>query len=478
MKSPDDRHPDRGKPPVFDPADLARWCGGSWNARPRALHGVSHDTRTLERGALYVALAGERFDGHRFVPKAFEAGAAGAMVRKDHDSPGAVLPLLRVPDTTTALGAMASGYRRALAPHLVGVTGSVGKTTVTAWTACLLAEQMPTASTRRNFNNHIGLPLSLLAMSADARQGVFEIGMNHPGELKFLCDILAPDAAIVTSIGPVHLEFFPSVEAIADEKAALLRALPSRGFAVLDRDSPYHDFLARQTDARLVTVSLEGRSADFQALEIDDVAGTFVFHERDTGCRERMRIPLPGRHQVLNAMLAIATARVRGVPLPTIRHTLPRLPSMTMRWQSHTFDGATVINDAYNANPPAVAAALRTFAALHKGSRRILVLGEMRELGEAARQCHEAIGAEVARGGGEILIVVARPGAWIAEAAQRHGYQGRVFTATDATDAGTILARILRPGDHVLLKASRGVALERALDILKPRVRGDTRPGK
>ncbi|MDD5707902.1 MAG: UDP-N-acetylmuramoyl-tripeptide--D-alanyl-D-alanine ligase [Kiritimatiellae bacterium] len=460
----------RAAEPLFEPAELARWTGGAWEALPGLLHGVCRDSRGTTPGALYVALPGERFDGHDFVMRSLAAGAAAAMVRCDWQPPAGTprQPLLRVDDTRRALAAAAAGYRSSLACFVVGVTGSVGKSTVKEWTAALLAACQPTAATRGNYNNDIGLPLSLLAMPRDTRAGVFEIGMNHPGELAPLCRLLRPDAAIVTAIGPVHIEFFGSVDAIAREKAELLRVLPADGFAVLDADSPHFAFLRRQTAARVISISLQAApDADYDAAIVDELMGVFTLKERATGVIQSLQTGIPGRHHVFNATLAVAAARARAVPWETIARTLPRLPRLAMRWEEMRIGGVTLINDAYNANPLAMASALSTFAALAAGRRRVLVLGEMRELGAVAEAMHAEAGACVARTGGDLLVAVGTAGAWIAEAAKAHGFAGEIVLTSDATAAGDVMIARLHPGDWVLLKASRGVALEQAVTRLR-----------
>ncbi len=462
--------------PWFDAAELAIWCGGAWEGGVPRLHGVCHDSRLVRPGALYVALAGARRDGHDFIAAAMTAGAAAAMVRRDWPplAEAAGLPLLRVEEPLRGVAAAAAGYLRAVAPFVVGVTGSLGKTTVKEWTAALLATAQPTAATRGNFNNAIGLPLSLLSMPRATRLGVFEVGSNHPGELAPLCRLLCPAAAIMTAIGPAHLEHFGSVEAIAAEKAELLRALPAAGFAVLEAGAPHFDYLRSQTAARIVTVGLDAVAADYRAIVSDERTGAFDLVERGARATRHLRLGLPGRHQVLNALLAVAAARNCAVSWEAIEELLPRLPRLDKRWQDLRIGGVDVINDAYNANQTAMEAALGAFAALATKGRRWLVLGEMRELGAAAEEAHSAVGACVARTGGDLLVAVGTAGEWMAAAACRAGFTGEIVRVADASAAGALLAKRARPGDRVLLKASRGVALERALTVWEESLKSET----
>ncbi len=450
----------------FDPRELAAWCGGRWDTPPAAVRGVIHDSRAIRPGNLYVALTGATVDGHAFVAQALRAGAAGALVHEgwQPETPGAPVPLLRVPSTRAALMELGRCYRRAVAPFMIGVTGSVGKSTVKEWTAALLATTRSTAATCGNFNTDIGLPLSLLQMPRQTRLGVFELGISHPGELRPLCAVLEPDAAVISMIGPVHLEFFGRLEAIAGEKAELLRALPAAGFAVLDAESPFYNFLRSQTRARVISVSRAGAAADYRAEAVDARTGSFRLHAPEGERPRELRLGVPGAHQVLNALLAVAAARACGVPWEAVEEALPRLPRMAMRWEQAEWRGVTLVNDAYNANPVSMEAAIRTFAQAAAGHRRLLVLGEMRELGPEAETFHAASGACVAASGCEALVAVGRAGGWIADAAVQQGFAGILVRVADATAAGDALAELAATGDWVLLKASRGVHLEQALE--------------
>lgn len=463
-------------PPRFSPREWAAWTQGTWERPPVELCGVCRDTRDVRPGSLFVAIRGARLDGHAFVAEALRRGAAAAMVAADWPADGP-WPLLRVADTRRGLSEAAAGYRREVRPFTVGITGSAGKTTVKEWTAALLGTAGATAATIGNFNNDIGLPLSMLSMPRDTRHGVFEIGTNHPGEIAALAAVLAPDAGIVTNVGPVHLEFFGTIAAIAHEKAALLRSLPTSGFAVLDAASSHFDYLASQTLARVVTVALDAE-ADFTGTELDPRTGALTVRDRGAGTAHRVQAPAPGRHNALNALLAIAASRMRHVDWSAIAATLPSAPSAAMRWEVRERAGVRVVNDAYNANPIAVRAALETLAATCGAGRRVLVLGEMRELGQSSEEEHRGIGRSVAATGGDVLITVGTAGQWIADGAVEAGFRGSVLMAPDAAEAGKLLAEVASSGDTVLLKASRGVGLEHALDawVAAARGRDEERP--
>ena len=342
---------------------MARWSGGCWNRAPAAaLRGVSTHSAKVLPGSLFISLKGPRHDAHAFVPQALAAGCAAALVRGDYVWPagaGAEPPLLRAADPNAALGRLASGYRDAVASRVIGITGSAGKTTVKEMTAALLAALGPTACTPGNLNNEFGLPLSLLAMPRDTRYGVFEVGMSHPGELAPLCALLRPDCGIVTTVGPVHLEAFGSVRDIAREKAALLRALPSDGIAVLDRDQEWFADMAGQAPCPVTDVSCRP-GAEFVLEGADPLEGVLEVRERGAARAERLHIGCPGAHNLRNALLAAALARRLGAGWEAIREALPRARRLPMRWECSDWNGVRIVNDAYNANPLGMRCALDT----------------------------------------------------------------------------------------------------------------------
>jgi UDP-N-acetylmuramoyl-tripeptide--D-alanyl-D-alanine ligase len=430
---------------------------------------VSIDTRTLQAGQLYVAIPGERYDGHEFVEQAFVRGAAAACVASGKTG---VMPagraLLVVDDTKKALAAMAGGYRRTLAMETVAVTGSVGKTTVKEMLADMLATGGPTARTRGNWNNDIGLPLSLLATERDARHGVFELGMNHPGELAPLCRLLRPRTGVVTTVGPVHMEFFRSVEEIAREKASILEELPADGLAVLSRDETFFGLLRSHAPCRVVTTSLGG-PADFTATRMDGPGHRFVVRGPDGG-EGSFTIGIPGDFIVRDALYAIAVGRSRGLSWETLSETLRNFQPPGMRWRRETFHGVTFINDAYNANPVSMRAALQAFAGEEARGGKWLVLAGMRELGGREQAEHEELGEAVAQGSWEGLICVGPLARGIADGAARAGMPAaRIFHCADQAQAAALLTARVRPGDFVLLKASRGEQVETVLEGWKKR---------
>ena len=451
----------------FSPTDIAHWAGGTWqNAPTTPLTGVSINSRTLQPGELFFALQGAQVDGHDFVTDALARGAAGAVVRPAFARKKSKLPLLAVPDPAAALRAIAAGYRATLRATFIAVTGSVGKTTVKEMTADLLATVAATARSHGNFNNELGLPLSLLTVPPDTRFGVFELGMNHPGELAPLCELLQPSVGIVTMVGPVHFEFFDSVQAIAEEKAEVLRCLPPDGLAVLDAEGDWFELLRNVAPCRVITTALGG-AADYVAMADAAPAGAFTVTERATGECVALQNSLPGAHNIRNALLAVAAARAHAASWEQIRAALAAYQPVGLRWQRSEWRGATMINDAYNASPPSMAAALKTFAETPVTGQRWIVLGGMRELGAAAEDLHNALGHAVAELKDSHLITVGELGAWIAAGAFEAGLAaGKIVICDNCADAAVVLRAHLQPGDAVLLKASRGEKLERVLEDL------------
>lgn len=459
--------------PIFDADQLAKWTKGHWKfAAPQTIDGVSTDTRTLVPGNLFVAVKGPRHDGHDFVKHAFEKGASGAVVcnsvgdrisEKSFGSGSA--PLLCVEHTADALRDMAARYRKETGVKVIAVTGSVGKTTVKEMVSDVLSIRMRTARTRGNWNNDIGLPLSILSIEPGTRIGVFEIGMNHPGELMPLCRLLAPDWGLVTTIAPVHLEFFRSVAAVAVEKSQLLKILPGDGVAVLRKDDAWYDVLRSAAPCKVVSLALRS-DADYWCASECDREGRARIVENATGESFRFKPPLPGRHILINAMYAVAVARGHGLDWADIRLALERYKPQPMRWECQSVGRVTVVNDAYNANPVSMETALQTFANCSRNERKWLVLGGMLELGEAESQAHIDLGIFVAGRSWAGLITIAPLGTIIADSAEKAGMKpDRIFRCADHSEAARTLIRKTSAGDSVLLKASRGEHLEHVLEL-------------
>jgi UDP-N-acetylmuramoyl-tripeptide--D-alanyl-D-alanine ligase len=411
----------------------------------------------MEPGGLYVALRGDRFDGHAFVAAAMEAGAAAAMVEAGM-APTADGPWLVVRDCRKALVDLARRYRACLQARLLAITGSAGKTTVKELAAAILSRQGATARTHANWNNDIGLPLSLLRAERGDRFGVFELGTNHPGEIATLAEILRPHAAVITTIGPAHLAYFGSEAAIAREKSMVLAALPSDGWAVLPAEDRWFEVMAEAVPGRVITVSRKPR-ADYVWAPI--ATGGIELLETRSGERARLPGGPPGDFYRLDAALAVAGARQWGASWADAREVLRHDRRPAMRWELSTLDGVTFVNDGYNANPLSMEAALNAFAELDVTGRRWLVLGAMRELGAAADDYHRALGRRVGAGAWAGLAAYGEWGAVIAEGAREAGMPAsRIRGCASPAETVATLRAWVRPDDAVLLKASRSEHLE------------------
>lgn len=439
--------------PEFRAGELSQWVSRLWsNGMPEGMvRGISHDTRNIRPGDLYVAIRGENFDGHSFVRAAFDKGAVGALVQEGfewHDN-----PVLKVPDTIRGLQDMARGYRKKWMGIPIGITGSVGKTSVKEMCAEILGMQGETHRTAGNYNNHIGLPLTMLSMPQTARYGVFEVGMNHAGEIAELSYLLQPKIAILTDICNAHRENFSSLEEIAREKSKLAERVPDSGMVVLDRDSEWYTLVRRHTCAQVISVSYGG-IADYVGRPVSN--GVMNVNGYD------YVMPLPGEHIMRNALRAIALSHELGLRPEQIAEGLLRFRNAPMRWQESEIDGIQFINDAYNANPLSMRAALRTFADLTGEGSKWAVIGGMRELGETSEEEHAALGRfirELKLDGVIVVGELARP----VLPGRDSGFQ----FCENAADAAQILKRNLKAGDRALLKASRGEQLEQVLDCFK-----------
>ena len=454
--------------------ELAIWTGGEWSPSvPDQVRGISHDTRTLQSGDVYLAVKGENFDGHDFLAQARKHGAVGAIVASASGLEGSEdLPLLIVEDTDVALQDMALAYRLKVNPHVVAVTGSAGKSTVKEMTASMLSMAGLTARTPGNWNNEIGLPLSLLAMDPATRYGVFEVGMNHEGEIARLCRILKPSWGIVTNIGPVHMEFFKSIEGIAEEKASLLRSLTPDGLAVLNRDGGFFDLLCSACAAPVVTTSLQGK-ADYACSEILGDSGQIVVSGPSTDETTTLMLPSMHEYNILNAMLAIATARSLNIGWEDIQQALNTYESLPMRWQEEDIGAIHVVNDAYNANPLSMRSSLRAFTETKVDAGRWLLLADMRELGNIQDEQHFKLGEYVAEGDWKGLITVGALGLLIADGARNAGMpENRIHSCTSNEQAAGVAIGQMAAGDAVLLKGSRGMKLEEIIEFMKRNTEG------
>ncbi|MBT7213919.1 UDP-N-acetylmuramoyl-tripeptide--D-alanyl-D-alanine ligase [Akkermansiaceae bacterium] len=415
--------------------------------------GVSTDTRCLPAGAMFFALKGENFDAHHFLAEAVEAGAGALVLQDDSDLPEGI-PVILVNDTLKALQALAKWYRGELGIPVVAITGSNGKTSTKDYTHSVLSQKFRVNSTLGNLNNHIGLPLTVLATAADDEVGVFEMGMNHSGELAPLCEIGRPDVSIITNVGTAHIEHLGSRKAIAIEKGTVARVLSEKGTLLLPSDcDEAYDFRA-STPARVITVgdgeiraenTVSGESGSAFDLTIDGL-GT-----------KRTSISIVGRHMISNALLAAGAGYVLGLSLDEISAGLTNAKLTSGRLRRYLSHGLTVIDDTYNANPESVIAALETLASLPGSGRRIAALGMMAELGEHAVEAYPRIG-RIARDLGVTLITVG-------DDADKYGDDHHF---RNHEEAATWLSNETSPGDIVLFKGSRMAAMDQVMKLTFP----------
>ncbi|MCX7590558.1 MAG: UDP-N-acetylmuramoyl-tripeptide--D-alanyl-D-alanine ligase [Kiritimatiellae bacterium] len=452
---------------IFSSEDLASWTRGTWVAVPsQKISGVSIDTRSLRPGDIFFALKGRTFDGHCFVDEAFRKGAVAAVVeRKRRVCPRGTEPLLEVDDTVEALRKVAAAHRSRLPALIVGITGSMGKTTVKEMVAQMVGTTLPVVATPGNWNNEIGLPLSLLTMNQDTKVGVFEVATNHPGEIATLCRVLKPQWGVVTNVAPVHIEFFGSEEAIAKEKASLLESLPADGLAVLSDELCFFEVFRRAFDGRLVIVSNHNADADYLCLSIDKSSRIVSIREKASGEQAILPYPQPGMHTAKNMLLATAVARQIGVSWENIEQAMRSFRALPMRWQEICIAGVRFINDAYNANPAAMRSALETFWEEPHPDRKWLVLGGMLELGAWTEAAHEELGRLVAQRDWTGLVVVGPLGRLISRSALNAGMDsGRIHECGTVEEAAQVIRQHVAEGDAVLLKASRGIGLEKVVE--------------
>ena len=427
--------------------------------------GYSIDSRTVHPGELFFAVKGERMDGHDFVEQALANGAVAAVVRKDQLARYSVKTrLLAVDDTLVGLQTLATAVRRLWGKPLVGITGSTGKTTTKEAIAHVLSARFRVLKSEGNFNNHFGLPLMLLKVEPEHDVAVIEMGMSHRGEIAALAKIAQPEIGVVTNVAPVHLEFFKSVADIARAKYELVEALPTGGTAILNADDEYVSQFGRDFHGKVILYGL-GITADVRAEDIESrgEAGS-AFDVVAGSCREKAVLPLVGTHNIYNALAAVAVGLERGLNPSEAVGALASLAPADKRGQVVKLGNITVINDCYNSNPKALDAMVDMLAAL-PAKRRIVVAGEMLELGPAGEDLHRKAGQHMAEKKIDFLVGVRGLAQKMVEAAREAGARAE-FIAT-AQEAGQWLAREARDGDVVLLKASRGVKLEQAFETWK-----------
>lgn len=457
---------------LFSSAAALEWSSGrAVGNLPSGFAGVSTDTRSLQAGDLFVALRGETFDGHAFLKTAAASGAAAAVVDRAEALPDG-FPGVCVGDTLAALGALARGHRLRFTPSVVGVTGSVGKTSTKELLAAALRPLGPVLKTEGNFNNEVGLPLSLFRLRAEHRAAAIEMGMNHAGEISRLAAIARPQIGVVLNARAVHLEALGTIENVAKAKAELYQGLPADGVAVANADDALVSAEAERAGRRVFTFGEKAVGpVDVRLLSVDDRGlGGVELSLHAEGRSWKTRLSMLGAHNALNACAAVAAALAAGVRAADAVEALSLAHTAAHRLEIvHLSDSVTLLDDCYNASPSSMRAALTTLRQAAQGRRLGAILGDMLELGVEELELHRQVGREC--GGLDWLLCFGARSATLAEEARAAGVAA-VSVTSDVNDGMKWIRSQLRAGDAILLKGSRGMRLERFAHALGAPERG------
>jgi UDP-N-acetylmuramoyl-tripeptide--D-alanyl-D-alanine ligase len=429
---------------------------------------VNTDSRAAQPGDLFIALAGERHDGHEFLRDVIQKNVAAVMV--EASKVPASLPkcaVIVVENTRRALGQVAARYRSDFSLPVVAVGGSNGKTTTKELLASILRQKLATVWSEASFNNDIGVPLTLLRLEKKHEAGVMEVGTNHPGELAPLLGMVQPRMGVITNIGREHLEFFNDLAGVAREEGTLAEQLPAGGVLFMNGDNEWTPQIVHRTRARAVRVGI-GANNDWRASNIRLASQGVAFRVETSGAdfSGDYRINLWGRHQVMNALLAMAVGAELGLSRAEIEKGLAECQPPKMRMQLWESNGVRVLDDAYNANADSMLAALQTLQDMPCKGRRVAVLGDMAELGSHSEEAHLEVGRRAAESGVGQLFAIGKMAALIAKAAREAGLN-RVFEFLDVESAASAVKSFVKPGDVVLVKASRATRLERIAEALR-----------
>ncbi len=452
--------------------DIARLCGGEVRGDgSRKVTSVCTDSREAEEGSLFIAIEGERVDGHIFIPRVAQSGAACAICRWIPVNCGD-LPLIVVEDTVKALGRLGHEYSKSCKARRVGVTGSVGKTTTKEFIASVLSTAGKVWKTEGNFNSVIGLPMSLLTLPEDADFAVLEMGMTGPGEIKMLSDIAEPEIGVITTIGTAHMELLGSRENIAKAKLEIRSSLANKGHLLLCGNEPLLE-KEWKNDSRVRYFSTDAKTSDYHAYNITSDESGMTF---DASCRGRMiydlEIPVIGKHNVAAALAGVAVGCMLGLDDERIRRGLAAYRTVGFRQQMSDVSGIKIITDCYNASPESMraAASVLSTVASHRSGKKIALLGDMLELGDNSPELHYNTGRYFAESGTDLLFTFGERAEKIADGFASLKGEAKVFrfkSRSDALAPAKALAELLEPGDTLILKASRMIAAERVAEELK-----------
>jgi len=449
---------------------IAESCGGELSgASPSAtIRRVCSDSRQTQPGDLFVALAGEKLDGHDYLSEAVRKGAAAVMAeQKKVQSQVLGCAVIAVEDTRQALGKLAARYRRDFDPAMIAVGGSNGKTTTKELLASVLRERFKTLWSEASFNNDIGVPMTLLKLDRTHQAAALEVGTNHPGELAPLVRMIEPRFGVITSVGREHLEFFGDLTGVAEEQGWLAELLPADGTLFVNGDSPDIEKIVGRTRANVRRAGF-GSENDWRAVKVkpDESGASFQVKTTDEAVRGEYRVNLLGRHQLVNAMLAAAVGRELGLRREEIQRGLAECRPAPMRMQVWTAKGVRVLDDAYNANADSMIAALETLQEFPCAGRRVAVLGDMAELGPHGAEAHAEVGRRAAELRVDQLFAVGKMAGVMGAAARAAGLM-RVIELGEVETVANAVKRFVRPGDVVLIKASRASRLERVSEVLR-----------
>jgi UDP-N-acetylmuramoyl-tripeptide--D-alanyl-D-alanine ligase len=451
--------------------DITRGCGGKLlKGSPESIvTGVCNDSKSLSKGNLFFALSGERFDAHDFLAEV-DAKGAGAVVIDEARFPlqnNLNCGIIGVKNPRTALGKLGASYRDDYSLPVICVGGSNGKTSTKELIASVLRQKLNTLWSEASYNNDVGVPATLLKLESCHQVAVLEVGTNHPGELKPLVEMVRPRYGVITSIGREHLEFFGDLAGVEKEEGALAEALPEDGVLFVHGDDSWAERMQNRTRARVVRVGTGARN-DWRVVgfRMDSTGASFELQASRNDFSGEYRIHLLGRHQVINSLFAIAIGAELGLDAELIRAGLVLCKPAKMRLQTWNWNGVFVIDDAYNANADSMRAALETLREFPCNGRRVAVLGDMAELGVQSIAAHQEVGQMTADCGVDRLFAVGKMSGHMADAATRSGLKD-VSPYPDASSVGEALKIFLKPGDVLLLKASRSSRLERVMEIFK-----------
>lgn len=446
--------------------EIARATAGEVvNGNPlKAMHVVTTDSRAVTPGCLFIALKGERFDAHDFLKDVVAAKAGAVMVSRRESLAGLGIPAVVVSDTRKGLGDLAREARGRQRARVIAIGGSNGKTTTKHLVGSVLASRLVGTQSPKSFNNDIGVPLTILGVSPQDDYVVLELGTNHPGELEPLSRMSRPEIAAITSIGAEHLEGFGDLAGVRAEELKLLEGLVPGGLCIVNGDDEELLAAAKQKTRRVISFGFAGSND----LRIEHVSCSLEgIRFRVSGFNDEFALPMPGRHNASNALVAIAIGREFGIEEAEIREALANCSRPEMRMQVARVGSYTVLNDAYNANPASMRAALETLGDAEVAGRRVAVLGEMRELGTVSAAMHREVGTLAAGAKLDALVAVGGDSVHLADAAVAAGIPAAsVHRLGTAAEAAELLPSILQDGDTILLKGSRGVRLEKVAEAI------------